>query len=167
MRRLWMSIACAALLGACAPTVQSLWWKEGAGTSRADILTDCEVEALSRVPRDTAIATTPVTVTPRIVVPPKTVCETVDGKEVCTTTPGYSHGGQVIGGQTYTYDRNDDLRERVLAQCMAREGFTRVQFPTCTTEDRRLGVTLASSGRLPPAERVLCVSVDPAGWVLR
>jgi hypothetical protein len=118
----------ALLLAACGPL--GIYHK--AGTSVAlmnDTQTTCEVEALGKVPVDRRIEREPVRIVPR------RVC---DSKNNCTTV--YDR----VGGEVRTYDANEDLRQRVLNQCMTAKGYTYVELPACSQSIKRaapVGVT--------------------------
>jgi len=78
---------------------------------------DCEVEANRKVPTNTQVRSTPGYVTP-----------------VYTSCYGYSctsTGGQTVGGGTYSYDTNSDLRFEYMGRCLQEKGYTIVSVPTC------------------------------------
>ena len=97
-----------ALLASCAP--QLLFDKPGMapGSGQGD-LTDCQVEALSKVPpsnQTRVIDTGPAT----------TYTDCAGG--TCTSS---TYGGNP---SIYTIDQNAALRDQVTIQCMAKKGYT-------------------------------------------
>ncbi|WP_172960954.1 hypothetical protein [Oceaniglobus roseus] len=119
------------LLLACAP--YRGFYREGVSVTRLNAdLTDCEVSGVNRVPPNTQIRTTPIEV-----LPPRRVCSR-DGLH-CRLI-----GGDIVGGETYTYDANAGLRARVISQCMAARGYSPVEIPMCSPEAQR-----DSGGRVP------------------
>lgn len=139
--------ASAIILSGCTPTAQQTYWRDGAtGRQWDQAVTQCQVQALRQVPQSVAVGTTPTYRTPT-----QTNCYAVGNMVQCATT-----GGQVYGGQVYSYDPNTNLRSRVEAQCMANRGYSLVTIPTCTSEQRASGTLRRVSGRLPPLRSVVC-----------
>lgn len=101
-------LTAAVWLGAC--TTQMLFDKPGAapGSGQGD-LTDCEVEALSKVPPSNQTKTISG-------IPATTDTTCIAGS--CTST---TYGGK---SSVYTVDANANLRKRVVIQCMERKGYT-------------------------------------------
>jgi hypothetical protein len=146
------------LLTACAPTTQHGHWREGVSYQKVKSdRTDCAVSALNTVPRETAVRTVPGYVTPIQVSPISTQCYGNGNFGACTTSGGVVTGGQVIGGGVYTYDQNAALREQVTDQCLAKKGYQKVVFPTCTSEQAKKAVI---SSQLPAIDKVECVVSD-------
>lgn len=136
-------------LSACAPQVTEGYWQDGAAVSRIDqSFTQCQVEALRDVPQSVAVGTQPSYTTPV-----QTNCYNTGYSAQCSST-----GGQIIGGQTYSYDPNAGLRNRVEAQCMANRGFSLVSLLVCTATQRNSGALRGFSGNLPPLQTVACIS---------
>lgn len=99
-------------LAACVPQ-QMLFDKPGmAPGSGQDDLTDCQVEALQKVP-------------------PNNTDRRIPGlaPTTYTTCTGYSCTSQTYGsaGRTYSVDENASLRDRVTIQCMQKKGYTHRQ----------------------------------------
>jgi hypothetical protein len=135
------------LLAGCTPTAETTYWRDGAtGRQWDQAITQCQVQALREVPQSVAVGSTPTYQTPT-----QTSCYTIGNTVQCSTT-----GGQVYGGQVYSYDPNAGLRSRVEAQCMANRGYALVTIPTCTSEQRSAGTLRPLSGRLPPFSSVVC-----------
>ena len=156
-------------------TIQQVFWKTGATT--AERLADyapCEVQALQQVPRAMATAQTPSYSMPPVPSTSYTSCYgsgyangySYSGQASCATTGTPSVASPTIGGQLYSYDANQGIRQDVGAQCLAEKGWQRLSFPTCTAEQVKLGVFSARVTALPRAENVLCVTAD-SGYVLR
>ena len=140
------SLACIAFLFVvgCEASTDLYLYREGGTVSRADNdFFECELAAARAVPQDTRVETTPTFTTPV-----QTNCyNTVYGVQ-CNTT-----GGQVYGGQTYTYDANSDLRSSFLARCLASRGYSVAEFPVCEATGLPASFRERLAGRLrPPAE---------------
>ena len=81
---------------------------------------DCELEASRTVPVNSQIGTTPTYRTP---------IQTSCYGYTCTTT-----GGQVYGGNVYSYDANKSLREEYYGRCLAQKGYQSAMVPVCPTD---------------------------------
>jgi hypothetical protein len=111
----------ALFLAACTPL--GIYHKAGVPVATMnDTLTTCEVEAVNKVPVDRRIERDPVRIVPR------RVC---DKNGNCTVF--YDR----VGGEVRTWDANAGLRNRVLNQCMTRQGYTYVELPACAQGVRR------------------------------
>lgn len=110
MRR-FATVVLIAWLSACVPTM--MFDKPGVppGGGQND-LTDCQVEALAKVPPDKRVHSTPSM--------PATTEVSCFGTYYTHCTAD-TYGG---GSSTYTIDRNVGLRDRVVVQCMERKGYT-------------------------------------------
>jgi hypothetical protein len=131
-------------------------WRDGAPVSQvSEAQTNCQVEALNKVPSALSTTTTPVYRAPSNV--------------QCTTYGNYTnchdYGGQVYGGNQVTEDVNASLRAQVTKQCLAKKGISVISFPACTNEEKKGRVISSRTGRLPPAANVLCLADE--GYVLR
>lgn len=105
----------ALVLAACGPL--GLYHKAGTPVATMNsTLTDCEVEALAKVPTDQRIERDPIRIVPR------RICDSAGN---CTVV--YDR----VGGEVRTYDANAGLRQRVLNQCMTNKGYTYVTLPAC------------------------------------
>jgi hypothetical protein len=154
------------ILAACQPTMQTVYWRDGANVvQRQNDYTDCEIEAVNKVPTAMRVASTPTYTTPAYVSPTNTSCYGYRYSVTCTTTSGTITGGQTYGGQVYSYDANEGLRSRVHGQCMARKGYSLITLPTCTKEQEKLGVVKAGTQVLPSASQLLCGT--STGYVLK
>lgn len=146
-----------ALTAGCLP--YNGYYKSGVAAGRLDAdLTDCQVDAVNRVPPNTQIRTTPVTV-----IPGRKVCsegEVSAKRPTCSYVPA-----QIHGGDTYTYDANEDLRKRVTGQCMTRRGYSRVKLPACTGAAARTAKATRQQV-LPRLDASLCAAKGAnGGWV--
>jgi hypothetical protein len=165
MKRWMVGIFSVLIVAACVPATQEGYWREGMTyQQRQSDFTDCEVEALRKVPRETAVRSTPGYVTPVQVSPISTQCFGTGAYRTCTTTGGTVSGGQVIGGGVQSYDPNTALRDQVTEQCLIRKRYELLSFPTCTSEQAKRAIS-ARSIRLPAKEGVICVTADRSGFV--
>ena len=103
---------------------------------KAKDLLDCSVQAAQAVPTNTKVETTP-----RYTTPVSCSSYTSYGGYVDTDCTG----GQTYGGQTYSYDANATLREKVRLQCMADRGYltTTNPIPYCEPEQVPAGYITA------------------------
>ena len=107
----------------------------------------CELAATQNVPTNTQIGTNPVFVSP--------------ATTTCTGYSCYTTGGQVSGGDVYSYDANNGLRSEFFAKCMINKGYKYTEIPVCTL-DKKISPQLKSllSGRLrPPKEGACAISI--------
>lgn len=154
MRRFMLSATL--LLCACvtAGPVQVVYKPGSTGEQRLSALTDCQIEALGRVPRATATGVTPSYSTPSNV--------------QCYGTGAYincqEYGGQTYGGTVYSYDTNVELRDRATAQCLQQRGYQVVSLPSCNSEQSKRAVS--SVGRTQPTVDLIECVVD-GGFVLK
>lgn len=162
------SLGCVFLvLSACVPTSHAIYWKEGPNfAQRQSDFTDCEVEALNKVPNQTAVRSIPGYTTPIQVSPSSTQCYGYGNYASCNSSGSTVTGGQVIGGGVETYDANLGLRDRVGRQCLSRRGYTLVTLPVCTTAQLKGGLR-SNSGKLPQVSKVACLSADKSAYVLK
>ncbi|SEP59980.1 hypothetical protein [Thalassovita taeanensis] len=139
---LFLALGLTAAATGCAPL--SLYHKPGVAVVQMDgDLTQCQVSALSKVPVNTQIRTTPIQTFPR------TVC---DRHGRCYTSV------EIMGGQTYTVDANKRLRDKVEAQCMAEKGYAPVELPQCSS---------AISNAAPKAVTTVLPRLAPTSCVIR
>lgn len=143
-----------ALLSGCVS--DTVWYQEGARPAVVnDAATDCAVEAVNRVPQNTQLGMTPVYTTPA-----QTYCTSGGfGSVNCTT-----YGGDVRGGDIYSYDANTGLRQQVMAQCMARRGYQLISLPVCAPEKVR-NVEVDQS-RLPKLTENSCLVQTSTGYAM-
>lgn len=105
----------AVVLAACGPL--GLYYKAGAPVAEMNrAMTDCEVEALGKVPVDRRIERDPIRIVPR---------------KVCDSAGNCRVFYDRVGGEVRTWDANAGLRSRVLNQCMADKGYSYVDLPAC------------------------------------
>lgn len=149
-------LAATFLVGCVASQPINTAWREGAtGPQASSAQTDCMIEAANRVPEAARTYSTPVYRAPSNV-----QCSTIGNYVNCQ-----EYGGQVYGGQIQTYDANADLRMRATEQCLAKRGFSVVQFPACTAEQAKQGVVRFGNEKLPAASSILCAT--DGGFVLK
>ena len=152
-------VAGAMLLMGCEDTTRLYLYKDAATVARADTdYFDCELEAARAVPQDTQIETTPVYITPV-----RTSCTGFGIRTTCSST-----GGDVYGGQTYSYDANEDLRTEYFARCLAKRGYSATELPLCDKGSVAPSVLSKLGGKLrQPASGACYFSVtDRAGNVV-
>ena len=144
------TLSCLALLGGCLPL--QTYYKTGVSVQRlqSDQLA-CEVQAL----KDAPIATRTI-VTPARYIPPRKHCNSV-GKCVVK-------GGFWIHGDVYTIDANEDLRERVELQCMAKRGYEPARIPACPSGIAQ-SAPAAATQVLPPLNAQSCVIRNRDGTI--
>lgn len=142
---------CAVALPGCETSTDLYLYKSGATVAQADNdFFECELAGAQSVPQDNRVGTTPVFTTPT-----QTNCYSVGNSVQCSTT-----GGQTVGGNTYTYDANLELRTRFLARCLSARGYTAVSLPVCSPSDVPEAVLPELGGELrAPAEGACFVSV--------
>lgn len=130
-------------LAAC-DTSLSTFYKPGAAVTRLQTdQTNCEVQALKDVP-----VANQVRQRAPMYFPGRHYC---DASGRCWTSPGYW-----VDGGIYTVDVNTDLRQRVLAQCMARKGYQPVTIPACSPQVKQ-AVPAAQTAKLPQLTQNSCV----------
>lgn len=142
-------------VGACMATGPvSVVYKPGStGPQRSNALLDCETQALARVPR--AIATG---VTPSYTTPSNVQCYGYGYSVSC-----HDYGGQTYGGDVYSYDANQELRDRVTLQCLQQKGYQVVSLPQCDAEQSKRAIS--ASGKQPTYDKIECVV--EGGYVLK
>lgn len=148
------------LLAGCAVTKQSAYQNFKAGKPLSNLpyktgatqktlnrdSTDCQVEAVQKVPQHQILHSTPSFKTNT-----QTYCNNIGGQVLCNTT-----GGQTIGGNTYTEDANSGLRNKVFYQCMADKNYRYVNLQPCP-EGANIGHKNAG---LPPLSKTTCYRVN-------
>lgn len=149
-------IAFLPLMLVCGCVTDTVWYKEGANPNAVNsAATDCAVEAANRVPQNTQIG-----VTPSYSTPIQTYCNNTGyGTVSCT-----SYGGDVYGGDVYSYDANLGLRNDVMAQCMARRGYTAVSLPVCSAD--QAATAKVAGSRLPAISETSCLVQTNSGYVI-
>jgi hypothetical protein len=121
------------------------YYREGQTVARLSAdETTCEVLGVQQVPPNTQVRRTPVEL-----IPEREFCDRAGN---CRVIPARLEGGEV-----YTFDANDDLRNRVVAQCMADKGYTRVTVPACSDQVAQVAISRAPSV-LPPLGPNVCVA---------
>lgn len=136
-----------ATVSACVPTTSYYLYNKKANVSRAhkdDY--NCELAAARAVPQALRIATTPTYSTPVT-----TNCYNTGYSVQCNTS-----GGQVYGGDTYSYDANRQLRNEFYASCMANKGWTVYELENCDPEKVPATLREKLNGRLRPPKEGAC-----------
>lgn len=147
--RMTILLVCGSLVAGCEVPPETLYWQTGMTPAQQQRdQTNCRVNAANSVPVNTQIGTTPTYSTPV-----QTNCYNTGYSVSCQST-----GGQVYGGNAYSYDANSRLRANVVQQCMADRGYQLISFPVCTDEERSGGEVLVGNSRLPSANRVRCLT---------
>ena len=155
MRRLVLLATC--LAAGCVDTspVPVVYRPGSTGEQRSSALTACETEAIGKVPRAIASGVTPTYRTPSNV-----QCYGSGNYVSCQ-----EYGGQTYGGTSYNYDANQDLRDRVTAQCLMQKGYQVISLPVCNAEQSNRAVS--SSGRKQPTyDQIECV-IQGGGYALK
>jgi hypothetical protein len=116
-------------------------------------LTDCQVYAAQTVPANTQVGQNPTYVTPT-----NTNCYAIGTSVTCSQT-----GGNVYGGDVYSYDANAPLRQSVITNCMNKKGYFYISLPECKTDDIKNG--LPNYSVLPALAANACVAKSPSGFV--
>src|ERR1700722_6970669 len=118
-----------AALTACASNYE-FWYKvNSVPNSGQSELTDCQVYAAQTVPANTQVGQNPTYVTPT-----NTNCYAIGTSVTCSQT-----GGNVYGGDVYSYDANAPLRQSVITNCMNKKGYFYISLPECKTDDIKNG----------------------------
>jgi hypothetical protein len=140
MRCITLLIASTLTLSACVQTPQNYLYRSNTTISQKDSdMFDCELDASRAVPVNTQIDTTPVYRTPV-----NTSCTSgYYGNVQCT-----SSGGDVYGGNTYSYDANTGLRDEYASRCMASKGYSVAQLPPCADNVVPAGAAQGLAGAL-------------------
>ena len=129
-----------------------MFYKGGVGFGKiASDNTDCQVEAVQRVPAQVQTTQTPVYTTPV-----STTCNQIGTQTFCNQM-----GGQTYGGQTQSYDVNSGLRQQVHSQCMAKKGYRYLNIPACPA-----GTDITSQDQervLRPLSATTCYQADKTG----
>lgn len=105
------------LSGCDAPPAPYLYRPNTTVSTKDNDIFQCHLAAAQQVPANTQIGTTPVYSTP-----------------ITTSCYGYTcttSGGQVYGGNTYSYDANASLRSEFEDRCMATKGYSSTILPSC------------------------------------
>ncbi len=154
--RLLLWVAVPAVLAACGTGEAAYVYRTGATVAEADAATfDCRIAAAKEVPADTQVRSTPEWTTPTY-----TTCETnSNGRTNCVTSGGYQMGGDV-----YSYDRNEGLRAEYFRRCLTEKGFALYELPRCPSKLATPTLRQQLSGKLRTPETGACVlQVTAAG----
>ena len=137
------------MLAACAPL--SIYYRPGVSVARMqDDQINCEVRALKDAPVANQVRQRPPIYFP--------------GRQYCNAGGCYYSPGYWIDGGIYTVDVNQDLRERVADQCMARKGYQPVSVPLCNASVKS-AVTPQQTRTLPTLTENTCsIRYDDGSW---
>lgn len=143
----WLAIPAA--LAACGTGEAAYVYRSGATVAEADGATfDCRIAAAKEVPADTQVRSTPEWTTPTY-----TTCQSDrSGRTNCVTSGGYQMGGDV-----YSYDRNEGLRAEYFRRCLAERGFSLYELPRCPRDVATPTLRQQLSGKLRTPETGACV----------
>ena len=92
-----------------------------------DDLFACYLEAAQTVPTDKVTEITPTWTTP-------VSCNTIGGYTSC-------YGGNTIGGQLNTTDRNSSLRDEYKNRCLAKKGYVKTSSPIPKCDPKKVDVS--------------------------
>ncbi|MFU8864090.1 MAG: hypothetical protein ACNA7O_09245 [Rhodobacterales bacterium] len=138
----------AVILAACGPL--GIYHKPGTQVSTMNrALTNCEVEALGKVPVDRRVERDPVRIVPR---------------RVCDSNGNCSVFYDRVGGEVRSYDNNAGLRQRVLNQCMADQGYRYVELPACSQAIKRAAPPGATTIMPQLATNSCAISNNDGTW---
>ncbi|WP_174802659.1 hypothetical protein [Martelella limonii] len=138
--------ALAVLLGlvACQTGPVSVLYKEGSTRSeRQQAYDQCFIAALREVPQNMVTD-----VSGGYSVPGTIACS---DNGICTEVGGYT-----TPIESYSYDTNEKLRDRVVDRCLQEKGFEAVQVPYCQTKEERAAYSLQMAQ--PPLSEFACVT---------
>ena len=148
--------ATALTISACAPTEVDYMYKPNTtNSSKARDILDCKVKGAKDVPANMSIGTTPTYTTP-------VNCSTYgsvygyggySGTTSCT-------GGNVYGGNTYSYDANNSLRKSYILQCLADKGYTRTSIERCDQKTSIGPVKMSDLVKPPMANSCVVIIAD-------
>jgi hypothetical protein len=115
--------------------------------------TNCEIEAVQRVPQRIVESTTPTYTSPV-----SSQCNQIGTQTLCTQI-----GGNTYGGRTSSIDANAELRMRAYEQCMVNKNYRRSNIPACP-QDSDLS-SLVWEALTPPLTRTSCYIANEMGVV--
>ncbi|MEO8530162.1 MAG: hypothetical protein ABI459_02985 [Deltaproteobacteria bacterium] len=160
MRNLTLTALVALGLVGCAPATETYHWKQGGSVALVDRdQFQCRVDGARSVPVNTQIGQTPTYQTPI-----QTICRPAGtaGSTQCTTT-----GGEIYGGDVYSYDANAPLRASYVARCMAAKGYQVADIPTCAPKVIPADIAaIAGKGSRAPVEGACAVPLKGGASIL-
>lgn len=131
-------------LAACQTGPVSVLYKEGSTRSeRQDAYDQCFIAALKEVPQNMVTEVTGGYSYPGTV--------TCNDKGVCAEIGGYT-----TPIESYSYDTNEKLRDRLIDRCLANKGYTGVTVPYCQTKEERAAYRMQVAQ--PPISQLTCVT---------
>ena len=135
-------------LAGCQAGPLDVLYKEGSTRSERQLAYDqCFISALKEVPQN--------------MVTEVSGGDWIPGVVRCNTDSNNNTTCGEIGGYTtpidsYSYDTNKKLRDRVIDRCLADKGFSTIVRPVCKTREER--ATYAMLPNQPNAANIACVS---------
>lgn len=145
MKRL--AIVCSIVLSGCEVPPSEYIFKPNATVAQKDKDDfNCDLRAAQAVPSNMQVGITPTYTTPLT-----TSCYGGSNSVNCTTT-----GGQVYGGDVYSYDANSSLRSEYWAQCMIDKGYSGVDLPTCSPKQMPENAAQLLTGKLRVPKEGAC-----------
>lgn len=134
------------MVGCTAETVQYAYKNSTTVAQKDRDTLECEVLATRAVGSNMQVGTTPTYTTPV-----QTNCYRIGNSLQCNMI-----GGQVYGGNVYSYDANASLRADVARQCLADRGYTFTEIPACASNAVTPEIKQSLSGQLQPAGPNAC-----------
>jgi len=154
IRVFFVCLSATSLFGCTSQTVQYAYKSSTTVAQKDKDALECEVLASRTVGQNVQIGTTPTYTTPI-----QTNCYTIGNSVQCNTT-----GGQIFGGNTYSYDANAGLRSDVARQCLLDRGYTITPIPACPTSQTTPEIKQALNGQLQaPGPNACAVKISNRG----
>lgn len=136
-------------LSACEPL--TIYHRTGVQVTKmqSDLL-ECQVDALAKAPVASQIRRGP----PRYMPPYRS----------CSDGHCYRYGGFFYPGEVYTVDLNATLRGQLETQCMATQGYRRVEIPNCPAGTPSAGDGPQTTTLPPLTENSCAIRGQNAAW---
>lgn len=147
MKRYTWAVVTLGLVGCTVSGPQKLVHKTGSTHSeRMAALDNCQFEAIRAVPRAMGVASTGGYYNPGSI-----QCSTIGNSTSCNRV-----GAVNIPSTTYSYDANQELRERYIDRCLWNAGFETIEKPVCRTQ-QEAALYQSTINNQPPAAEIPCV----------
>ncbi len=143
------ALALAVLMGlvACQTGPVSIMYKEGSTRAeRQEAYDQCFIAALKDVPQNMVTE-----VTGGYSYPGFVSCDTNGDTTICGEVGGYT-----TPVESYSYDTNEKLRQRLINRCLEEKGFSGVEIPYCKTKEERAAYQMQTTQ--PPLNELTCVT---------
>lgn len=112
MKKTWAALGCAVALAGCQPAVTVE--KVGVTPQRKQQdIDNCKIASFKQIPQAMGVGSTGGYSSPGT-----TYCNTIGTQVMCNTV-----GGVNVPTSTYSYDQNQDLRDRWIAGCLRNHGY--------------------------------------------